>query len=186
MGSPSRVGVVGLRARVPYGRAGASALFVGGAGRPHRGGLPRSGGSSTRRLAAHASHKGSRDHDGACRWGDAVRLRAGRGLRPGSRDAMQAQGTVKACPVRAHANVRRSGGPAWRRPGGSARPCGRVGCHAAALHGAIKIDGPGGRTFPVSPLCRVPKASHRRPAVGSSRWPGPAWPSCQRPKAPSR
>lgn len=78
-------------------------------------------------------------------------------------EAIQAQRHAQGrASVRAHADVRRHGAGL----GVLARQLGRVGCHAAALHGAIKIDGPGGRTFPVSPLCGVPKDSHRRPAVG--------------------
>lgn len=78
------------------------------------------------------------------------------------------RGTRRGVPVfQAHADVRRPGRPAERRPdGGSARQLGRVGCHAAALHGAAKVDGPCGRIFPGSPLCGVPKASHRRPGGG--------------------
>jgi hypothetical protein len=50
------------------------------------------------RLAAHAGHKGSRDHEGACRWVRPCARGAGRGLRPGSREAMQAQGTHEGVP----------------------------------------------------------------------------------------
>lgn len=73
---------------------------------------------------------------------------------------------ARAYRVRAHADVRRPGGPAWRRSGGfsstvwpSALPCSSSSC-----------DQPGrvpcGRTSGVSPLCRSTKSLHRRPTVG--------------------
>lgn len=118
---------------VSCGRAGASALLHGGAARPHRGGLPWSGGSSTRRLAAHASRKGSRDHDGACRWVTPCACAQGEVIRPGSREAMQAQGAREGVPcssARERAPTWWAGmAPVWRC---SARPCGQARCHAAA------------------------------------------------------
>jgi hypothetical protein len=118
------------------GRAGASALLHGGAGRPHRGGLPWSGRSSAHRLAAHASHKGSRDHEEACRWVTPCARGAGRGLRPGSRSdagSRHARGRTVFERTRTCADLVDRHGAGL---GVLARPCGRARCHAAA-HRAI-------------------------------------------------
>lgn len=101
---------------------------------------------------------------------------------------MQAQGHAQGrAGVQAHANVRRPGRPAERRPdGGSARQRGRARCHAAA-HLAIN---------PAVFLADAPRVSRRfagsrRPRIAAPLWgsswrPGPAWPSCRCTKAPIR
>lgn len=50
--------------------------------------------------------------------------------------------------------------------GVSVRPFGQARCHAAAHLAVNPAARPCGRASGVSPLCGVPKASHRRPTVG--------------------
>lgn len=101
---------------------------------------------------------------------------AGRCLRPGSPKRCRRRGTREGVPVfKAHADVRRPGRPAERRPGGFSSavrpgvlPCGSSSCDQPAVHLA---DAPRvSRRFagPRSPCIAAPR-------WGSSQQPGQAW-----------